>query len=981
MKKISLWFCVFFTIFSLNALAIQKEACESLDNRSSSSNLKCLYFDSVNFNSNTGDITQLLQEVLPEYNLIIFPAKTFTISNTITIPRNGSSTKVSFRGTYENGISTKLIAGIELHDKFMFETPSVEKSTIGDKGLIIENIIFENNQCVSDNNKHNCGILKYIGNGARINNNSFISEHGTCVKQDSQSDSWAPGYNNRFMDNVFDCELPFYAPVVDNCTVGKDDDAPFCSLPTDQFFINNKMMCGDNCIKASGLSGTQFIDNEFTSDKFAISNTGRDSWISMHKNKYSTGGLFQLKYYTDKIEEKFTYPINTNLYDPPEEYSYIIKGNYFSAGQSANENQNLDEYNNVYNFYDQSTLCNQLSVCEQDLSKRFKSIISYLNNTQESITLYIPDNSNGSTEHGIDNTESEALKSTLTIVGSGPYLSSILFKAPLKVNAGGELIIENLTIRGNGDSVLDIKNSSLTLLHARIGKYEGNCISFKNSTNLSIKRSTFYNCNIGIKGDFDEREPNIEITESIVASLTKHKGPKEIKSFLDVTSKKSTSSGKIRIINNHMWGAPTNFFFNIKNVNNIMFEGNDFETLGSKGLNFNADSGSENKVKLLNLSGNSTANFNSNIFRVSKSSDEPYSKEYLIESGDSKIQFESNVFNIQAPHDSIDDLFDALDKIRIIPFKLNNHDKIKVVNDNNKINWKAENNTKGVFDISTADLKADDVSLTFDAQEVKFSWGKTNNATTYITELRAQNGKTSRVTSNWDLQTVYDATALGANPKITSRQRVGVSYQYRVKVCSQELTCSDWTESDVIYLLPKPASVNATVSNDKDITISWDEVSHATHYERESSSKQYDWRWLFNKSYTGLSVTDFNQKHRSSKYRVRSCNESGCSGWTISNKIGIKPLPPKSVNSWLTTNSSEPNKYDMNVHWSWVKGAEYYEREVHSSYKGWAWNKDYLGTSVTFPKYKSGVFRFRVRACNEGGCSDWREQAYSIKVP
>ena len=980
LKKLNIFFTLFI-LFSSSTFAIQEEACDSLDSRSSNSNLNCLYFDSVNFNSNNPeDITSLLSDVLTTYNQIIFPARNFIISNTITIPRGSLNTKVSFRGTNENGNSTKLIAGVELQGKFMFDTPPPGESIAGDKGLIIEGITFENNQCTSDSeNKNNCGILKYIGNGARISNNSFISKNGICIKHDSQKGSRAPGYNNRIMDNIFECELPFYAPLVDDCTEREPNTNPFCSLPTDQFFINNKMKCGDNCINASGLSGTQFINNEFISGKFAITNTGLDSWISMHKNKYSEGGLFQLKYYTDKIEEKFTYPINKNLSDTAEQHSYIIIDNELIDELTTNKDNELSEYSNLYNFQDNSTLCYKLSVCEEDLSKRFKSIISYANNTKEPISIYFPDNSNGTYDNKIDNTESEALNSKLTIVGSGSSLSSIFLKAPLKVSSGGELVIENLTLRGLGDSVLDITNSSLSLLHVRIGKYEGSCIKLNDSTNVSIKRSEFYNCNVGIDGKFDDVEPKIEIVESIISSLsTQDLGPREVKSFLSVKYENSMPSGKIKVINNHMWGSPTSFFFDIKNVEEIVFEGNDFENLGSKGVCFKEDSCSDNKVKLLSLFDGSSVSFNHNIFRVEKDSDEVYTKEYLINSGGSKVQFLGNVFNIKAKHDSIGHLVDALDKIKIISFGFNKHDKIIFIEDSNKINWKTTNE-KGVFNISTAD----NALLTFDAQEVKFSWDKENHATTYITELRTQYGKTESLTSGWDSQVIYDANELGNQPQITSKQSTGSSYQYRVKICYQDLLCSDWSESNVIYLLPPPKNVRAEVSNNKDITVRWDEVIGAASYERQSANSEYSWEWGYSKFYKYFEAKYENQKPRRSKYRVRSCNESGCSDWTNSEEVGIVPPPPESVNSWITTNLSDSTKHDVHVHWSWVQGAEYYEREVHTSYRGWWWNKYYTETSVTYPKYNSGLARYRVRACIriEDGCSEWREQTYSIRIP
>ena len=84
---------------------------------------------------------------------------------------------------------------------------------------------------------------------------------------------------------------------------------------------------------------------------------------------------------------------------------------------------------------------------------------------------------------------------------------------------------------------------------------------------------------------------------------------------------------------------------------------------------------------------------------------------------------------------------------------------------------------------------------------------------------------------------------------------------------------------------------------------------------------------------------------------------------------GAKPAAPGSI-----TGSPRFNSGNYTVTWSAVPGATHYflQRSLGPSW-GSAMNK--TGTSLAYSNQNSGDYRHRVKACNDGGCSAWKEGA------
>ncbi len=255
------------------------------------------------------------------------------------------------------------------------------------------------------------------------------------------------------------------------------------------------------------------------------------------------------------------------------------------------------------------------------------------------------------------------------------------------------------------------------------------------------------------------------------------------------------------------------------------------------------------------------------------------------------------------------------------------------------------------------------VEATVNGQTVNISWDNVTEATHYDREVSI-NG------ASWQNRRTYDQPQTSA--VFTNQQPR--EYQYRVRACN-DIGCSDWTASGRVSVqatIPTaPSSVNASVSNSDDITISWSNVSIATHYEREVRINGGGWQNNRRYNQPQTSVTFTNQQPRSYQYRVRACNAAGCSGWTFSGQVTVQatlPSPPSSVGAVIN------NGDDITISWSNVSIATHYEREVSINGGAWQNNRTYNQpqTSVTFFNQQSRSYRYRVRACNTAGCSGWR---------
>ncbi len=114
------------------------------------------------------------------------------------------------------------------------------------------------------------------------------------------------------------------------------------------------------------------------------------------------------------------------------------------------------------------------------------------------------------------------------------------------------------------------------------------------------------------------------------------------------------------------------------------------------------------------------------------------------------------------------------------------------------------------------------------------------------------------------------------------------------------------------------------------------------------------------------------------RYRVRASNAAGDSDWRTGTHdcvVAVPPIPPASI-TYPTTSSTG----SYSVSWAASTGATSYRLE-RSSNGGSTWSLAYSGGNTSYPEnVGNGSYRYRVRASNAAGDSDWRTGTHDCSV-
>ncbi|MCG7540143.1 fibronectin type III domain-containing protein [Pseudoalteromonas sp. CO348] len=283
--------------------------------------------------------------------------------------------------------------------------------------------------------------------------------------------------------------------------------------------------------------------------------------------------------------------------------------------------------------------------------------------------------------------------------------------------------------------------------------------------------------------------------------------------------------------------------------------------------------------------------------------------------------------------------------------------RVKACDSSSCSGWQYSN-TITVFDSPTAPESVSAIIKNLDDLEIR--WSKVLGADYYIREASVNS-------EAWINPRKYSGTFVSFNNAELNK------YQYRVKACNY-LGCSKWTYSNIINVVRPPSvpsQVIAEIQNGNDVNISWSKVSGASYYVREAQVGNGN--WIHPYEYTGTSVSFSNALPNQYRYRVKSCNTSGCSDWKYSNTVTVLaiPLVPSSVSATIK------NLDVVEVSWSTAFGADYYIREARVNSGAWINPRKYSGTFASFTDAVPNQYQYRVRACNNRGCSNW---AYSNTV-
>ncbi len=210
-------------------------------------------------------------------------------------------------------------------------------------------------------------------------------------------------------------------------------------------------------------------------------------------------------------------------------------------------------------------------------------------------------------------------------------------------------------------------------------------------------------------------------------------------------------------------------------------------------------------------------------------------------------------------------------------------------------------------------------------------------------------------------------------------------YTYRVRACNDESwACSAYSShSSKVTVLNKPGTPSSisTPSQDVDgsITISWENgIGEVENYQLEQQTDNGTWYKviLTDNSKNSLTRSFLDGVHL---FRVKACNEIGCSGFKTSGETEIrrKPATPSAPSVPSTSSGS------ANVSWSSQTHATYYDVQQRKGSGSWTNAKTGdTGTSETITDLTDGSYQFRVRACNSESwsCSNYSSASSDTKV-
>lgn len=231
------------------------------------------------------------------------------------------------------------------------------------------------------------------------------------------------------------------------------------------------------------------------------------------------------------------------------------------------------------------------------------------------------------------------------------------------------------------------------------------------------------------------------------------------------------------------------------------------------------------------------------------------------------------------------------------------------------------------------------------------SWNAVGGAVEYRLEERTGTG-------SWGALQAEAATLRAISGKGNG------TYGYRVQACNAG-GCSGWSaeKTTTVLRVPGAAAVTTPATNSSGAwTVSWAAVATATSYQLEERVNAGAWAL----AYTGTAV-NWGTSARgtgSHGYRGRACNASGCGAYSAI-VTTVVTRPPGAAPA-LSLPASNGNG-SFSVSWAAVATSTRYELEEQVG-SAWTQQQNTSALSKAFTGRATGSYRFRVRACNAGGC-------------
>ena len=247
---------------------------------------------------------------------------------------------------------------------------------------------------------------------------------------------------------------------------------------------------------------------------------------------------------------------------------------------------------------------------------------------------------------------------------------------------------------------------------------------------------------------------------------------------------------------------------------------------------------------------------------------------------------------------------------------------------------------------------------------ISISWGSSSYVTTYDLEYSKNGG--SYVNS-------YDGSSTSTNVNYGAG-----SYVFRVRACNVRgsfINCSGWRYSSSAVTVAAPGSVpSLTVpadDNNGSYSVSWGSVTNSRNYTLQERTGTGSWATLQNTSATSRTISG--KGNNTYGYRIRACNNIGCTAYSAEKRINVALTPgtPSSISA------PTPHDGDFTVSWGIASGS-ITQYELEQRVNSGDYTNVYTGTATSQSILVAGAgsYYYRVRGCKAVGsnvsCSGWQ---------
>jgi hypothetical protein len=281
-----------------------------------------------------------------------------------------------------------------------------------------------------------------------------------------------------------------------------------------------------------------------------------------------------------------------------------------------------------------------------------------------------------------------------------------------------------------------------------------------------------------------------------------------------------------------------------------------------------------------------------------------------------------------------------------------------------------------------------DFAATTSPGVVMLTWSDVSNETYY----RIQRAPSPLNGTTGTYVTVISKTAQNATSHDDFAMEPNTRYRYRLRACNAD-GCGTWTylfvESDAQGPPPPPTNVRVRINASGGVQINWAdgpaEDEYRVHRALAPQGGPVGVDEIIARPNAGVrTYTDRTPPYGNRvRYRLRACNEEGCSAdvtiYIYVPNIVVPPIP--------TGFSGDGSSGDVVLTWDDHEGETVYEivTEVAPLQGGTSPGTDdppplpANTTTYTDTQVLAGTrYRFRIRACNEVGCSEYRATLVTV---